>query len=330
MSWQDFGLRLRALLFRSRVESELDEELKFHLEMDARKRGESRPAKVCFPIFEQIKEECRDARGTRWLENFFQDLRFAFRLLAKDRGYAFAAIAALAVGIGSNTALFTLFAAAVLKPLPVPDPASVVSLWRSSAHMSRGGIFSVADYLYYRDHNSVFTALAAESPSHLLLTSVSGPTAGSASGTESLLGLFVTANYLRVFRVQPILGRDFLPEEEMQTAGPYPALLSENYWERRFERNPRVLGQTLMLSGVQTVVIGITPRDFMGTRQDVPDVWLIDSAFGDVGRRALNSTDLTSSLTGRLKPWITLQQGQAELSVLASSLRREYPEGERQ
>ncbi|HYL75556.1 MAG TPA: ABC transporter permease [Bryobacteraceae bacterium] len=338
MSWHDLRLRLRALLFRSRVESELDEELKFHLEMEARKHGTSgldpadatRQAKVAFGAAERVKEECRDTRGTQWFDNFLQDLRFAFRLLRKDRGYAFTAIAALALGIGSNTALFTLFAATVLKPLPVPNPAGLVNLWRTTAQSPRGGFFSFADYIYYRDHNSGLAALAAETPAHLRLVTASGPSLATTNGAEPMFGLFITANYLNVFGIQPIAGRDFLPEEERQTAGPYPVLLSENYWDRRFGRNPSVLGQTLMLSGTQTVVIGITPRDFMGTRQDVPDAWVIASAFGDVGRRALNRNDLSCGLTGRLKPGVTRQQAQADLSVLASSLRQEYPQAERQ
>jgi macrolide transport system ATP-binding/permease protein len=337
MKWSDFVLRLRALLFRPRLESELDEELKFHLQMEARKHSMAgldpacakRAAEMAFGGAEQVKEECRDARGTRWIEDFFQDLRFGSRVLRKDRGYTMAAIAALAVGIGSNTALFTLFAAVVLKPLPVPVPAGLVSVWRTTAQSPRGGFFSFADYVYYRDHNRVFAGVSAETPAHLRLAGVS-PAALLNGVAEPVTGLFVSANYLTTFGVHPIAGRDFFPDDERSASGPYPVLLSENYWERRFGRDSSVLGQRFMLSGIQTTVIGITPRDFMGTRPEVPDAWIITSALGDVRRRALDRTTISCGLTGRLKPGITLQQAQADLSVLAGSLRQEYPPAERQ
>jgi macrolide transport system ATP-binding/permease protein len=337
MKWNDFVLRLRALLFRSRAESDLDEELKFHLEMEARKHraagldltAAKRNAAIAFGGAERVKEECRDTRGTRWIENFFQDLRFGARMLSKDRGYSMAAIAALAVGIGANTALFTLFAAVVLKPLPVPAPAGLVSLWRNSAQIPRGGSFSFADYLYYRDYNSVFASVAAEAPAHLRLAGLSSTATAGTGVAEPVIGLFVTANYFTTFGVRPVAGRNFLPDEDRLTAGPYPALLSENYWQRRFGGDPGVVGQTLILSGIPVMLIGITPRDFMGTRPEIPDVWINMSARGDLQRRAVDRTTLCCALTARLKPAATLQQAQADISMLASSLRREYPQAER-
>ncbi|HEV3199593.1 MAG TPA: ABC transporter permease [Bryobacteraceae bacterium] len=338
MKWSDFVLRLRALLFRSRVESELDDELQFHLEMEARKRSAAgiepalakRKAEIAFGGAEQVKEGCRDARGTRWIENFFQDLRFGLRMLRKDRGYAAAAIAALAVGIGANTALFLVFAAVALKPLPVPDPASLISLSRNTAQIPRGGIFSFADYSYFRDRNSVFSSIAAEQPAHLHLAGVPDAPASGDGVAEPVMSLFVTANYLATFGIRPIAGRDFLPAEDHAAGGPYPVLLSENYWQRRFGRDPDILGRSLMFSGIPATVAGITPRDFMGTRPDVPDVWIVMAALGDPQRRTLDRTVLCCAVTARLKPGTSLQQAQAEISVLAGTLRREYPEAERQ
>jgi predicted permease len=107
-------------------------------------------------------------------------------------------------------------------------------------------------------------------------------------------------------------------------------LLSENYWQRRFGRDPAILGHTLMLSGIPTTVVGVTPRDFMGTRPDVPDVWIVMSALGNPQRRALDRTSLSCGLTGRLKPGVNVPQAQAQLSVLAGALRQQYPQAERQ
>jgi predicted permease len=330
MQWSDFVLRLKGLLFRSRVEGDLDEELRFHLEMEARKNAAAgldpaaaaRQARIAFGGAEAIKEDCRDVRGTRWIEEFAQDIRFALRMLRKDRGYTLTAVAALAVGIGANTSLFTLFAALVLKPLPIPQPNAVVSLARTTAKNSTGGFFSVADYLYYRDHNSVFTSVASEMPAHLRL-------AGSANVAEPVMGIFVSANYLATFGVHPVAGRDFDAAEEQRTAGPFPALLSENYWRRHFGGDRAVLGQTLMLSGTPVTVIGITPLDFMGTRPDVPDAWILSAALGPAARRALARNDLSCALTARLKPSVTVAQAQAQMSSLAAALRADYPEAER-
>jgi putative ABC transport system permease protein len=338
MKLADWILRARALFRRAKVESELDEELKFHLEMETRKRraagadnpDASRQARIAFGGEELVKERCRDERRTGWIEDFFRDLRFAARVLLKDRGYTAAAVLALALGIGSNTALFTLFAAVVLKPLPVPAPQGLVNIWRATARVPRGGQFSFADYVYYRDHNSVLANLAAEAPEHLRLAGASSPALFSGGVAEPVMALFVTSNYLATFGVRPAVGRDFLPEEQRLKAGPYPVMLNENYWERRFGRDSRVIGQNLLLSGMQTTVIGITPRDFMGTRPYAPDVWLITSALGDVEKRAADRQTLSNTLTGRLKPGVTIQQANAELGVLAESLRRGYPERERQ
>ncbi|HEV2687762.1 MAG TPA: ADOP family duplicated permease, partial [Bryobacteraceae bacterium] len=338
MNLPDLLLRLRALVLRSRVESELDEEVRFHLEMETRKHRAAgsastaarRRATIAFGGLERVKEECRDARRTRWLEDFIHDLRFAFRMLRKDRGYTAAAIAALALGIGANTAVFTLFTAVVLKPLPVPDPASVASVWRTTAHAPAGGFFSLPDYVYLRDHNSVFSSLAAETPAHLRLARAPSGTLANNGVAEPILGLFVTANYLSTFGLRPLIGRDLTPDEDRLTAGPYPALLSENYWERRFGRDPAVLNRELFVSGMQTTVVGIMPRDFMGTRQNLPAIWIVSSALGDIQRRSLDRTSLSCGLTAHLKRGVTVQQAQAELAVIADGMRSGYPEAERQ
>jgi hypothetical protein len=245
MTWRDFVLRVRALLFRSRVESELDEEVTFHL--------------------------------------------------------------------------------------PVPDPSTLVTLGRTTAQSSFPGRFSFADYVYYRDHTPSLASVSAETPdSGLHLTAVSSDVSASVGIAEPVMGLFVTANYFTTFGVAPIAGRSFLPEDDQRTAGPYPALLSDNYWQRRFGGDSHILGQTLRVSGTTIIVVGITPRNFMGTRPNVPDIWISISARGDSHDRALDRTSLCCMLTARLKTGVTIQEARADVSVLASTLRREHPPGERQ
>jgi predicted permease len=337
MYWKQPFQWIRSLLFRSRAESELDEELKFHLAMTQHKlaaRGSApadahRKAAVLFGGTEAVKEQCRDVRGARWIEDLFKDCIFALRLLRRDRYYTVVATLALALGIGANTALFTIFNSVVLKPLPVPSPASLVTINRTAPRSPLTGLFSFADYLYYRNHNTVFSSLAAETPEHLRLAA-SSSTASPVTTAEPLVGLFITSNYLATFGVHPVLGHNISPEDDARTAGPYPALLSENYWQRRFAGDPGILGQSFVVSGVTVQIIGITPRDFMGTRPEVPDIWITSSAFGDPGRRALDRNTLSCALTGRLKPGITLEQARAELAVLATSLKNDYPAQARQ
>jgi predicted permease len=324
----DLLYRVRALLFRRSVERDLDDELQFHVEHQAAeyvRRGlpqaeALRRARLDLAGPEQVKEACRDARGTRWLEDFVQDLRFGFRTLRKDRGYTVAAVGALAVGIGANAALFTLFTAIVLKPLPVPDPAAVVALHRSMAQ-SPFSLMSYADYAWYRDHATLLSSVAAEQPAHLRIVS---------PAAEPLMGLFVSANYLATFGVAPAAGRDFLPAEERLTAPPYPMLISDNYWQRRFARDPSVLGRQVQVSGIPMLIVGVTPRDFMGTRPDVPDVWPIMAALGDVARREQDRAALCCGVTAHLKPGATLAQAQSEIAALTATLRGAYPPEQRQ
>ena len=337
MYWKQPFQWIRSLLFRSRVDSELDEELKFHLAMTQNKlaaRGSAPPearrkAAVLFGGTEAVKEQCRDVRGTRWIEDFFQDCIFAVRLLRRDRYYTIAAMLALALGIGTNTAVFTIFNSVVLKPLPVPNPASLVTINRTAPRTPLTGLFSFADYLYYRNHNTVFSSLAAETPEHLRLAASNSP-ASPVTTAEPMVGLFITANYLVTFGVQPVLGHNITVEDDARTAGPYSALLSENYWQRRFAGDPRILGQSFVVSGMSVQIVGITPRDFMGTRPEVPDIWITSSALGDPGRRALDRTTLSCALTGRLKPGVTLAEARAELAVLSTTLKNDYPVQARQ
>jgi predicted permease len=276
----------------------------------------------------QLRESHREQRGLPFVERLLQDLRFAFRLLLKDRGYTIAAGIALALGIGANTAVFTIFAAVVLKPLPVPNPEALVTISRTTPQRP-GGLFSFADYVYYRDNNGVFSNIAAETPEHLHLAASSA--AGSTvTAAEPLMGVFITANYLETFGLHPIAGHGLSPDDDFRTAGPYPGLLSANYFQRRFGGDSSILGQTLTVSGTPVLVVGIAPRDFMGTRPEVPDIWISSSALGDARRRAQDRTTLSSVLTARLRPGVSLAQAQAELNVMASALRNQYPAQERQ
>jgi len=319
-----------------RSEIDFSEEVESHLEMlteENLRRGMGpsearRHAALSLGGIAQLRESHREQRGLPFFERLLQDLRFAFRLLLKDRGYTIAASMALALGIGANTAVFSIFAAVVLKPLPVPDPESLVTISRTTPQRP-GGLFSFADYVYYCDNNNVFSSITAETPEHLHLAA-SSAASSAVTAAEPLMGVFITANYLETFGVQPIAGHGLSPDDDFRTAGPYPGLLSANYFQRRFGSDSGILGQTLTVSGTPVLVVGIAPRDFMGTRPEVPDIWISSSALGDARRRAQDRTTLSSVLTARLRPGVSLAQAQAELNVMASALRNQYPSQERQ
>lgn len=331
-----WGSRVWSWARMRRTAGDFSEELESHLAMlteENLRRGMDpaearRQAALSLGGIAQLRESHREQRGLPFFERLLQDLRFAFRLLLKDRGYTIAAGIALALGIGANTAVFTIFAAVVLKPLPVPHPESLVTISRTTPQRP-GGLFSFADYVYFRDNNGVFSSIAAETPEHLHLAASSAANS-TVTAAEPLMGVFITANYLETFGVHPIAGHGLSPNDDFRTAGPYPGLLSANYFQRRFGGDSSILGQTLTVSGTPVTVVGIAPRDFMGTRPEVPDIWISSSALGDARRRAQDRTTLSSVLTARLRPGVSLAQAQAELNVMAGVLRNQYPTLERQ
>jgi predicted permease len=343
---------LRALFQKRVLDEQLDKELQFHVDELIRDNLNAgmdpdearRKALIVFGGTEQIKEECRDARGINWIESVLRDVRYGIRTLRKDWRYTFTAIVALAIGISANTALFSLFNGMVLRPLPVPDPGAVTAIHRTTSR-SPGGPFTFPDYVYYRDNNTSFSGVAAYYAAHLRLSGWSLPVAqanglssiAGVSGPEQLsgaaepvIGLFVSGNYFSVMRVAPVLGRSLLPEDDRNSGPPYPVLLSENFWRRRFDRDTGVLGRNLMLSGTSTMVVGITPRDFMGERPEVPDVWLPLAAQQDPQRRLQDRTALCCELEARLKPGVSLLQAQAEVSLLTKTLHQEHADDDQQ
>ena len=342
MNWLD------ALFRKGDLDAKLDKEIQFHVEAltaaniaagldpdEAR-----RQAILSFGGPEQIKEECREARGLVWLESLVQDIRFGIRSLARDRGYTLTAIVALAIGISANTALFSLFNSVVLQPLPVPHPDALAAVYRSTARIPFGP-FSYFDYTYYRDHNHSFSSVAASYAAHLRLSGslpVATEPTGSASlagvsgprqlggAAEPVSGLFVSGNYFSTMAVGAVAGRTLIESDDRNIGPPYPMMLSENYWERRFARDSNILNKKFIVSGVPAVVVGITPRDFMGERPSVPSVWLPLAAQQDPQRRLQDRNVICCQIEGRLKPDVNISQAQAEVSLLTNALHQENPD----
>jgi len=342
--------RIRNLWKRDALDENLNEELRTHIEMraelnaaDGMSPQEARyAAQKRFGNSTLLKEKTREMDLISWIETVAADVRFGIRTLVKDRGYTAAAVIALALGIGANTALFTLFNSVALQTLPVNDPQKLTELYRTSpTALAPFGPFNYDEYAYIRDHNNVFSGVSVLRPGHLRMSGISLPpssTSASSAGvlgisapeqlngsSEAVMGVFVSASYFSVMGISPVAGRFFRPEEDQNTGGTYPVLLSENFWRRRFSGDPAILGTSVMFSGIPAVIVGITPADFMGTRTAVPDVWAPVSAVITPQSTAQQRTAVCCEVNGRLKPGVTLQQAQANLVVLSDAFHHEHP-----
>jgi putative ABC transport system permease protein len=271
-----------------------------------------------------------------------QDLRYGVRMLVHNPSFTLVAVLTLAVGIGVNTAIFTAFNAVALRPLDVPEAERVVQITRGPDD----DFFSHPDYEYLRDNNHVYSDVTAANGFVFSMSGVPSFTSGMQGGlagaagfsfpeplmgmnAEPLVGILVAGNYLRVMGVRPVVGRDFVRGED-DTPSAHPVLmLSENFWERRFARDPSVLGRTLVMNNVAFTVIGITPRDFTGTVPLVPCVWA-PIAMRDrlePGPDFLHDrTVLSCKLYGRLAPGVAREQAQAGSDALVQRLKTLYPE----
>jgi predicted permease len=281
MGWTDLVLRLRALVTHNRVEGELDEELRFHMEMEARKHlaaGLSdeearRSARVRFGGVEQVREECRDVRGLSFLENLARDLRYGTRVLRKTPGFAIIAVLSLAIGIGANTAVFSLVNTIMLRMLPVRSPEQlVVVTWGAHADLDLSSTWSnmgaAADGGWTRNVFSwpIFLEMRARSRNlaDIIGFSPLGPVNLALHGqTLSTGAMVVSGNYFQALGVSTILGRPITDDDD--TADGLPsAVISYRLWERAFGMDPSAIGKTLYVNGQPCVVIGVAPKAFFG------------------------------------------------------------------
>jgi len=254
--------------------------------------------------------------GTLW-----QDVRFGFRILFKSPAFTIVAALSLALGIGANTAVFSIINAALLKPLPVEEPESLVSLFTTDAKNPGNLPTSHLNYVDYRDQNQVFSGLLAYSFAQVSLTR--GET------TEPVFGLVASGNYFDVLGVKAALGRTFMPDED-KTPGAHPVVvLSHGLWQRSFGGDTNLVGKTISVNRHDFTVIGIVPEGFSGTDLGPgPDFWvpmmMHDQA--QPGFDFYNSRRaLILNLIGRLKPGVALQQAQASLKIFTGQLAQSFP-----
>jgi putative ABC transport system permease protein len=262
---------------------------------------------------------------------FLQDLKYGARLLVKAPGFTIVAVLSLALGIGANTTIFSLINAVLLHPLPVQDPASLVSVWTTDERNQNGGLgflqTSLLNYRDYRDKNDVFAGLAAH---QFVPLSISGGT----GEPQQVFGEIVSGNYFQVLGARPLVGRTFTPEEDRTPGATLVAVLGYGEWQKRFGGDAGIVGRTIRLNGQEFTVLGVMPKGFRGTNAiGAPALWVPDMTYpvttsgffreameGIAARRAL-----VFNLTGRLKPGFTIQQAEANLKTIGRQLAAEYP-----
>ncbi len=348
MAWTS---RIRALFRAKQAALEIDEELRYHLAMreEANLSEGLRPDEARsnalrrFGNTTSLKEQMHEIDVFTFVESFFQDLRFAVRLLAKHPGFTAIAILALSVGIGVNTAVFTAYKAVLLQRLDARNPEQLVNVYRTTREDRYQSGFSYPDYEFYRDQNHVFSGLVATTGDGLALTGAEGLGGSQSSFGSNLAGAFgfrfpslirggaefvssvsVSENYFAVLGVNAFRGRVFLPQDVHDLDAHPAVLLSENYWKRRFDGAISVLGKSIKLNGSPFTIIGITPHDFMGTNINVPDVWLpmrLRPLLHGVADILHNREGDCCELYARLAPGTSLIAAQSEMSLLADRVR---------
>src|SRR5579864_1603236 len=317
---------LRRLFRSGKLETQLDSELRFHIEQQTvdniaagMNADEARHRALAqFGGTEYIKEECRDARGTHFLETLLQDIRFALRMLRKSPGFTAVAVLTLALGIGANTAVFSIVDAVLLRAFRYPHPEQLVLVFDAPAKQPDAlSAMSYRDFRECREQNRVFSEMAGNAFHDLTLTGAGEPSIVNTAA--------VTPEIFPLLSAKPLAGRTLLPEDGKQGASSV-VVLSENLWRSRFGANPALIGQSITLDMRSFTVVGILPASFRypdGAPHQ--DVWIAiaqDPLFGprmsEPGARVLVGI-------GRIKPGVSLTKAQAEMNTLGAQLAKEYP-----
>ena len=317
----------------------MDAELRFHMETYAADLVRSgvapeeamRRARIEFGGIDRAKEECREARGVHFIETLAQDIRYGLRTLRKSPGFTVVALLTLALGIGANTAIFSLLNAVMLKSLPVQEPEHLVLFgsgrWAGSTRTLPDESWHLFSYPFYReisDRNDVFSGIAAV---HSIEFSAHCSVGG---GSFELVNAdLVSGTYFSVLGLRPILGRT-LTEADDQTPGSGPvAVASYSWWKRRFANDPSILGKTVKFESTVYTIVGVAPPEFFGaTVGESPDLWIPLSMEKEIspGWNGLDDKFFQSLyLMARLKPGVTVAQASANTNFLFKQiLRSEY------
>jgi len=314
--FSDLLIRLRSLFRRKAAETELDDELRFHFENLVEKYVRSgmpreeavRRARLTFGGADQVKEECREARGVHLVETFLQDLRYSLRTLRKSPGFTTVAVLTLALGIGANTAIFSVIDSVLLSPPPYPEQQQLVATKQFD---------SLQNVIDIQRQNRVFSQGGGANLEPMDYTGGPEPVQVHAA--------FVNAGLLETLAVPPMLGRIITPDEDVK-GGPFNVVVSYHFWQNFLSNDPHALGKTITLSGNNYTVIGVMPAGFAlprGHADVFVSLWVAyPEAAPYRGVHFMNTY-------WRLKPGVTLSQAQADMSGIDERLAEQYPDQER-
>ncbi|HXI43714.1 MAG TPA: ABC transporter permease [Bryobacteraceae bacterium] len=316
MRWADkLLLRLRSLVRRERIDNELDAELRFHLEQQIQENlaagmsddEANYAARRTIGGLLQFKEQCRDTRRINWIADLAKDVRYALRILRKSPGFTAAAVLSLALGIGINTAVFSLINAVLLRTLPVKSPEQLVVF-------NHRNDISYPMYQDLRDGNTVLAGL---------LCRFTIPASMSAGGqTDRITAELVSGNYFQVLGVGALIGRTLMPDDARMPGAQTVVVLSNAFWRRRFGSDPGVVGKTIRLDGHPMTVVGITPAGFQGIEVGVsPDVRVPVTMYRALVPDLPANVDMNFrgwawlDLVGRLKDGARMAQAESALNA---------------
>jgi predicted permease len=320
MTWlRVFIHRLRGMLWQRRREQELEDEIRSHLEMQIEenvRQGMSaeearQAARRKFGGFDQVKEAYRDRSGLPLVESTLQDLRYAARTLAKNPGFSLIAIITLALGIGANTAIFSVANAVLLRPLNYKDSDRLVLLNHHYKKSNVIGGVSAIGYTHYRDNSKSFESIAAITSGSVNLTGTGDP--------ERLTGCAVTHTFLPMLGVEAAKGRVFTADED-QPGHNRVVVLTDSLWQRRFAADPNIVGKSITLDGEPYTVIGVMPPGFQFGRElgQAVDIYSPIAITPEMLARGWFQEPLAT--IARLKQNVTLQQAQAEMDTIATNV----------
>jgi predicted permease len=329
-------MSIRRFFHRKQWDAERAAELESHLQIETDRNVEAgmSPADARTAAYRKlgnparIRETIYEMNSISVLDTLWRDLRFALRSLRKRPGFTIVVVLSLALGVGANTAIFSLVDGIIFRPLPVPDPGGLVTIDIAASRLTSFGASSYLDWVDLSTRSKSFQALSTRQD----MSAGLNPAGVVPDGKPQVVwGQLVSGNFFSTLGVQPELGRAFLPEED-QTPGKYPVMvISYSLWKRLFAGNREIIGKQVQLSGHSFTIIGVTPKSFSGA-----DLWFRPEVYLPMMMTAAVSPEGSDTLThrsyrgctllGRLKAGVTIAQAQAEMNVIMSALEREYPD----
>jgi predicted permease len=326
MKWKDFTLRLRALADRRQIEEDLEDELSSHIELQTRKNllngmeaaEARRQALIQFGGVQRVTEECRDARGVNWITTPFSDALYALRGFRRSPLFVITAVATIALGLGIDTALFTIFNAYYFAPVKVRDPYSLYAIGRTGAgrgtwsDRAGGAGYSWADCQEFLTQNPAFSEAFGYRGADVRM-----------SGRRAF-GLLVTGDYFRVLGGKPALGRTLLAGDASSRRGEPVLVLSFSAWQNRLGADPNIVGKSILLHGYPFQVVGVAQSGFRGLGARPVDFWapLTTEAGFDRGQDVFGPL----SIVARLRPEYAVSQAQASVTLWARRLASDGPD----